>query len=56
MRDVNQETITLNGFSLIRVKRRLHMRRREVCQNYWSRRTRQKSCVHRHLDEIWETM
>ena len=52
MRDVNQETITgtlswykilpLDGFSLIRVKRRRHMRQREVCQNSWSRRTNPK--------------
>ena len=55
MRDVNQETITgtlswykillLNGFSLIRVKRSLHMRRRKVFQNSWSRRTDRKLYV-----------
>ena len=52
MRDVNQETLTstlscykklpLNGFSLIRAKRILHMVRREVCQDSGSRRTKQK--------------
>ena len=52
MRDVNQETITgtlswykillLNGLNHIRVKRNLHMRRREVYQNSWSRRTDRK--------------
>ena len=50
--EVNLETITdtlswykillLNGFSLTRVKRSLHMRRQEVCQNSWSRRTDRK--------------
>ena len=55
MRDVNQETLTstlswykkltLDGFSLIRVQRRLHMRRREVCQNFWSR----------HINHKWFT-
>ena len=53
MRDVNQETITgtlsvykilpLSGFSFFRTKQRLHMRRKEVCQNSWSRHTSQKS-------------
>ena len=48
MRDVNQEAITgtlslfkilpLNGSNLIRVKQNLHMRRRKVCRNSWSRR------------------
>ena len=52
MRDVNLETITgtlswckvlpLDEFNLIRVKRSLHMRRRDVCQNSWSRRTDRK--------------
>ena len=52
MRDVNQETITgtlswykillLDGCSLIRVKRSLYMRRREVCQIFWSLRTDRK--------------
>ena len=32
----------INGFNLIRAKQRLHMRRREVCQNSWSRHTNQK--------------
>ena len=32
----------LNGFNLILQKRRLHMRRREVCQNSWNHRTNQK--------------
>ena len=46
---MNQETITgtlswfkilpLSGFNLIRVKQRLHMRRKEVFPNSWSRRT-----------------
>ena len=55
MRDVNQETITgalswcqilpLNGFNLICAKQRLHMRRKKVCQNPWSRHTSQKSFV-----------
>ena len=34
--------LLLNGFSLIRVKRRLHMIRREVCENSWSRHTNLK--------------
>ena len=43
MKDVNLETITGNGINHIHVKRRLHMRRGEVCQNSWSRHTNQKS-------------
>ena len=42
MRDVNRETykiLLFNGFSLIRMKRSLHVRRKEVCQNSWNRRT-----------------
>ena len=53
VKNVNHGTITetlswfkillLNGSSLIRVKRRLHMRRkREVCENSWSRHTNEK--------------
>ena len=52
VKDVNHGTITdtlswykillLNGFSLIRTKRRFHTRRREVCENSWSRHTNQK--------------
>ena len=33
--------LPLNGFNLIHVKQRLHMRRREVCPNSWSRHPNQ---------------
>ena len=52
MREVNQQTIAgtlswykillLRGFNRIRVKQNLHMRRRKVCQDSWSRRTDRK--------------
>ena len=34
--------LPLSGFNLIRVKQRLHMRRKEVYQNSWSRHTKPK--------------
>ena len=52
MRKVNHETITvtlslfkilsLNGFNPIRVKQRLHMRRKRDCESSWSRRKNPK--------------
>ena len=35
--------LPLSGFNFIRAKQRLHMRRKEVCQNSWNRHTNQMS-------------
>ena len=66
MRSVNPETITgtlswcktvqLNGCNLTRAKPRLHMIRREVCQNSWNRRTDRKLYKQTTRWNLWQIL
>ena len=66
MRDVNLETITgtlswykilqLNGFSLIRAKQNLHMRRNTSVVKFLEPSQAPKGCLYVQFDGIWEGM
>ena len=67
MRDVNRETITgyavrgnkilpLNGFNLIRAKQKTSQETAKSLRKFSRAVTQTKSCLHRQLFGIWESM